>query len=221
MKARSILKQFKNLFSVNISFADLKHKKTIFLYSGDVPQNGFYNKFIGLSLTQANSQHIKHNVTNKLPLNDNCVDIYQSEDVFEHIELTKLPSVINEIYRVLKPTGVLRLSLPDYQCDILHNRTQKSETGDLLFDPGGGGDFVNGKVVNGGHVWFPEYNTVKELLEKTPFKDIAFYHYYDESGKDVTHPIDYSMGHIMRTPDHDERVKDPYRPMSIVVDYKK
>jgi hypothetical protein len=103
----------------------------------------------------------------------------------------------------------------------LHNRTQKSETGDLLFDPGGGGDFVNGKVVNGGHVWFPEYNTVKELLEKTPFKDIAFYHYYDESGKDVTHPIDYSMGHIMRTPDHDERVKDPYRPMSIVVDCKK
>ena len=46
----------------------------------------------------------------------------------------------------------------------------------------------------------------------------VFYHYYDESGKGVTEPIDYSISHVMRTPDHDERVKNPYRPMSIVVD---
>jgi SAM-dependent methyltransferase len=218
MNVRSILKKLRNIFSVKISFDNLKNKEAIFLYAGDVPQNGLYNKFIGLSLSRANSQHIEHNVTNNLPLNDSCVDIYQSEDVFEHIELEKLPSVIGEIYRVLKPHGIFRLSLPDYQCDILNNRTQKNEAGELLFDPDGGGDFINGKVTNGGHIWFPLYKTVKELLEKTQFKDIRFYHYYDESGKGVTMPIDYSIGHIQRTPDHDERVKNPYRPMSLVVD---
>jgi SAM-dependent methyltransferase len=218
MNVRSILKQLRNVFSIKISFDDLKKKEAIFLYAGDVPQNGLYNKFIGLSLSQANSQHIKHSVTNKLPLKDSCVDIYQSEDVFEHIELEKLPSVIGEIYRVLKPGGIFRLSLPDYQLDILRNRTQQNEAGELLFDPGGGGDFIDGKVINGGHVWFPVYTTVEELLEKTHFKHIRFYHYYAESGKSVTKSIDYSIGHVMRTPDHDERVKDPYRPMSIVVD---
>lgn len=119
---------------------------------------------------------------------------------------------------MLKPHGTFRLSLPDYQLDILRNRTQKSEAGELLFDPGGGGDFIDGKVINGGHVWFPVYMIVKELLEKTLFKNIRFYHYYYESGKGVVKSIDYSIGHVMRTPDHYERVKDPYRPISIVVD---
>ena len=180
-----------------------------------------YEKFVGLSLSQANSQHIKHDVTEKLPLEDSCVDIYQSEDVFEHIEPENLSSMLAEIYRVLKPGCIFRLSLPDYRCDILYRRALKNEKGELQFDPGGGGDFVNGKVVKGGHVRFPQYETVKEILEKTQFKDIKFYHFYDESGKGVTKPIDYSIGHVMRTPDHDERVQNPYRPMSLVVDCTK
>ena len=34
----------------------------------------------------------------------------------------------------------------------------------------------------------------------------------------ITNKIDYSLGYISRTPDNDDRVKNPYRPMSIVVD---
>jgi predicted SAM-dependent methyltransferase len=213
----SFKKRLRNIISFKISFKDLKTKEAIYLYAGDIPQNGLYNKFIGLSLSQANSQHIKHDVTKKLPLRDSCVDIYQSEDVFEYIEPEKLVFIINEIYRVLKPSGIFRLSMPDYQCDILYNRTLKRGNGELMFDPGGGGDFIDGKVIEG-HLWFPNYKTVKELLEKTQFDDIRFYHYYDESGKGVTKPIDYTVGHVNRTPDHDNRVKRPYRPMSIVVD---
>jgi len=215
---KRLVSRISDFFSTNVSFDVQKTKKTIYLYAGDVPQNGLYKKFVGLSLSQKNSQHIKHNVTKKLPLGNSCVDIYQSEDVFEHIELEKLPSIIDEIYRVLKPRGIFRLSLPDYRCDILYDRTIKNEKGEFQFDPGGGGKYVDGKVVKGGHVWFPQYEIVKETLEKTQFKDIRFYHYYDESGKGVTRSIDYSTGHIMRTPDHDERVQNPHRPMSIVVD---
>ncbi|MEQ8428717.1 MAG: class I SAM-dependent methyltransferase [Gammaproteobacteria bacterium] len=218
LKIRNLTKWLKDKCLRKISFSDLQQEKYIYLYAGDVPQNGLYNKFVGLSLSQENFQHIKHDVTHKLPLDDSCVDIYQSEDVFEHIEPELLIPVIDEIYRVLKPDGVFRLSLPDYQCDFLYNRTRKNVAGELLFDPVGGGDFIDGKVINGGHVWFPQYQNVKALLEKTKFRDIRFYHYYDESGNGVTNPIDYSIGHVKRTPDHDERVKNPYRPMSIVVD---
>jgi len=218
----NILKRLKNMvrdaLSTNIGFDDLEKMEVIYLYAGDVPQNKLYTKYVGLSLSQTNAQHIKHDVTKKLPLPNCCVDVYQSEDVFEHIELESLPSIINEIYRVLKPGGIFRLSLPDYRCDILYQRTKKDKNGEFQFDPEGGGDFLNGKVVKGGHVWFPKYEIVNELLNKTSFKNVTFYHYYDESGKGVTKTIDYSKGHVMRTPDHDKRVQNPFRPMSIVVD---
>jgi SAM-dependent methyltransferase len=37
----------------------------------------------------------------------------------------------------------------------------------------------------------------------------------------VAKPVDYSKGHIDRTPDFDERVKAPYRPMSMIIDLVK
>jgi SAM-dependent methyltransferase len=204
--------------SKKIDFRRLSRLKSIYLYAGDVPQDPRYDKYVGLSLRQSDSHHLLHDVTQPLPLPNDCVDMYQSEDVFEHIDPMKLPSVINEIYRVLKPGGLFRLSLPDYRCDILFERSLKDKDGNVVFDPGGGGDFVHGKVVNGGHVWFPTYAQVKDILDSTLFSRVSFYHYYDEQGNGVAKPIDYSLGHIKRTPDNDERVKSPYRPMSIVVD---
>jgi len=88
-----------------------------------LPDDSKYYKFVGLSLNESDSRHIQHNVTEPLPFPDDCVDVYQSEDVFEHIDPGKLPSVINEIYRVLKPGGLFRLSLPDYRCNILRERS--------------------------------------------------------------------------------------------------
>lgn len=208
----------KSLFLPKMTFYKLRDTSPIFLYAGDVPQSEKYHKFIGLSINNNDYQHIKHDIREKMPLNDCCVDIYQSEDVFEHIEPELLPEIMNEIYRILKKGGVFRLAIPDYRCDILHLRTQKDEDGGLVFDPYGGGSFKNGKVVDGGHLWFPKYETVKEILSKTQFIDINFLHYYDEQGRAITKKIDYRVGHVMRTPDYDERIMNPYRPMSIVVD---
>ena len=210
--------KIKKIICQKIVFTKIIDRKNIYLYAGDLPKNKEYQKFIGLSLTQHNFQHIKHDITEIMPLPDQCVDIYQAEDVLEHIQLDEITSVIDEIYRVLKVGGVFRLSVPDYRCDLLENRTLKNDKGEMIFDPLGGGNYKNGKVIDGGHVWFPKYETVKELLLKTKFSNIEFLHYYDESGEAITKPIDYSIGHVMRTPDNDERVSSPYRPMSIVVD---
>lgn len=196
----------------------MSKREKIFLYAGDVPEMQQYNQYVGLSLTQSNKNHIKHNVIEKYPLKDNSIDRYQSEDVFEHINYEQLPEVINEIYRVLKKDGFFRLCLPDYGCDLIYERSQKNEKGEVIFDPVGGGKFVGGKVINGGHVWFPTYKNVRELLEKTNFKNITFLHYYDENKKGTTNKIDYSKGFVKRTPDNDDRVKNPYRPLSLVVD---
>ena len=201
-----------------LTFEKLRTRPEIYLYAGDLPGMKEYRKFVGLSLTQCNKWHIRHDVTRPYPLPANCVDVFQSEDVFEHIPLEELPAIINEIHRILKVGGVFRLGVPDYRCDILYNRSIKNTAGEIQFDPRGGGKFVNGKVTERGHVWFPKYETVKDLLSRTRFRNVFFYHYYNERGEAITHKIDYSLGHVKRTPDHDERVKNPYRPLSIVVD---
>jgi len=211
-----------------MKFEDIINDKKIYLYCGDMDAKRIHytkKNFIGLSLTQDNNNHINFDVTNKYPLKNDCVDIIQSEDVMEHIEYSKLKESINEIYRILKPGGLFRLSMPDYNCDILYNRSNKDASGKIIFDSGGGGNYdnINKKVIGGGHLWFPEFTSVKKLLETTNFLEdnIKYLHYYDENKKPVINNIDYSMGWISRTPDNDTRVKNPRRPMSIVVDCRK
>ena len=207
-----------NITSRKIKFSDLEKKSKVYLYAGDVPFMKEYKNYVGLSLSRANGNHIKHNIIDKYPLKDNTIDRYQSEDVFEHILFDDLPKIINEIYRILKQGGEFRLSIPDYRCDILNNRSEKNNEGEIIFDPEGGGNFKDGKVINGGHVWFPVYEKVKMILEDSNFNNINFLHYYDQEGNAITKQIDYAKGYVQRTPDHDSRVQNPYRPMSIVVD---
>lgn len=208
-----------NIFSAGISFGDLRNRTEVKLYAGDIPNLPEYGRdLVGLSLNKSDSRHIKHDITKPYPLPDEIAVSYQAEDVFEHIEYDKIVYVINEIYRILKPGGLFRLSVPDYRCDVLFNRTLKDEDGNMVFDPGGGGNFLDGKVINGGHVWFPNYDRVRELFEKSRFNNVEFLHYYKNDGTFVVKEIDYSRGWIQRTPDHDERVRNPFRPMSIVVD---
>lgn len=129
------------LFEKKLSFRDLKNRKRIFLYAGNIPDMEEYRQegLVGLSINKSDRRTILHDITEKMPLADESVDCYQAEDVFEHIEYNKLVEVMNEIYRVLKKDGYFRLSIPDYQCDLLYERCLKNDRGELLFDECGGG----------------------------------------------------------------------------------
>ncbi len=169
----------------------------------------------------ASSRNVQHDVSLPYPIEDNSVEAYQSEDVFEHIPLEKMPAMFDEIFRVLKPGGLFRLSVPDYNFDMYKERTQRDSDGGFLFDPGGGGHLENGKVVGGGHLWFPTVDLMQDIFSRTKFStegDVKYLHYTNADGSHVIDPIDYSLGYIQRTPDHDARVADNPRPISIVID---
>lgn len=206
------------------SWNDLLKRKKRYLYAGQITHKEQYAGYFGLNpfLNEPDPAHIHHDIQNPMPIPNESIDIYQSEDVFEHVPYEKLYTVFNEIYRTLKKGGLFRLSLPDYRFDIYRDRSLKNSEGQIYFDPEGGGYFENGQVLAGGHAWFPTYELVKNLFDKTDFKncDVKFLHYNTETSS-VTTPIDYSLGMIRRTPDHDMRAKSPYRAMSIVVDVRK
>lgn len=186
------------------------------LYAGDIPAMVQYEGMVGLSEHHSDERHIKQDVRGAFPIPAESVDVFQSEDVFEHIQCSELPSVFNEIWRVLKVGGLFRLSVPDYRCDILVARCSKDAAGRIVFDPGGGGC-----AEKPGHVWFPIYESVRGLVDGSRFAAegyVNYLHYYDELGRPVVNRIDYRFGMVKRTPDHDPRVRSPRRPMSLVVD---
>lgn len=180
-----------------------------------------YSTHWGITPFAPSHRNIPHDMTMRFPIPDGSVDSFQAEDVFEHLELATVPRVIEEIYRVLRPGGLFRLSVPDYHFDLYRARTLRDAAGNLLFDPGGGGRLEAGRVVDGGHVWFPTIDIIRDLFAASSFASagrVAYLHYTEADGETVMQPIDYSLGHIQRTPDHDPRVADRPRPISIVID---
>jgi SAM-dependent methyltransferase len=195
------------------------------LYAGKLrralPQ---YSTHYGVTPFYASTRNINHDVTQPFPIPGGSVQVFQSEDVFEHIELSKMLPLFNEIHRVLAPGGLFRLSVPDYHFDLHIERSQRGPNGDIVFDPLGGGHFVDGRVVDGGHVWFPTIERVRDLFNASSFStqgEIEYLQYTNADGTFKLDPIDYSLGYIQRTPDHDARVADRPRPISIVIDARK
>src|SRR6185295_15609838 len=74
--------------------------------------------FIGLALEPAHDREVRHNLTDPLPYADASIAKIQAQDVLEHLPFDKVSSVLDEIYRVLKPGGVFRLSVPDYRSPV-------------------------------------------------------------------------------------------------------
>jgi len=87
----------------------------------------------------------------KIELPDESCDVVFCSHVFEHIPHVKLPSVIAEINRVLKPGGVFRILTPDLariarayvESDEEFFRVAQSEDESLRTDLGLGGAFMN------------------------------------------------------------------------------
>ena len=61
--------------------------------------------FVGLALEPAHDREIKHDLTGPLPYADDSIAKIQAQDVLEHLPFEKVPFVLDEIYRVLKPGG--------------------------------------------------------------------------------------------------------------------
>lgn len=201
---------------------DLRDLKVVKIYAGRLFRSEEqFQSYIGLSKSAASTRNICHDLCSPFPIESGSVDVFQSQDVFEHIELANVPLIVEEIYRVLKVDGLFRLSVPDYRFDGYRSRCIFDSSGGIIHDPQGGGQLKDGRVVDGGHVWFPVFETVQGLLSESSFGThgkINFLHYTKSDGSYVLRDIDHSLGRVKRTPDHDIRSQKPRRPQSIVVD---
>jgi len=71
----------------------------------------------------SNYEHIQHHNITKFDFEDNTVDMIYASHVFEYFDRDEAKEVLKEWLRVLKPKGILRLAVPDFEaCSKLYNQ---------------------------------------------------------------------------------------------------
>ena len=113
-----------------------------------------------------------------------------SEDFLEHIAVEEIKALLVECFRLLKPGGRMRISVPDYNNP--KDRPFLKKGSDPRFPA---------------HITLTNHDLLKNIIEEeSSFTRYKFYHYWDGENF-VQEPIDYSFGTIKRTPDNDPRCR--------------
>jgi SAM-dependent methyltransferase len=188
--------------------------------------------FIGLALEPQHDREIRHDATAVLPFTDASIAKVQSQDVFEHLPFEKVPFVLDEVYRVLRPGGVFRLSVPDYRSPVMKRRSvydwRGRVTGDLLMgattylDESTGDARVRFSEDGHAHIWFPRYELITHLIVKSEIRkssEIKFYQFFLDDHSYLCEPIPENEMFVQRAVPHDRRAGGA--PTSIVVDFIK
>jgi len=206
-----------------------------YLYFGSLgPQERQYRvpQFVGLALNPVHDRELAHDALTPLPFPDAGIAKAQSQDVFEHLPFERLAGVLDEVYRVLKPGGVFRLSVPDYRSPVHKRRSvydfRGRVVGDLLmgaqpwFDAATGDARVRFSGDGESHVWFPRYELLTHLILKSRIRlcaEIAFRQGFLDDHTFLAEPLPDDELWVQRALPHDRRAGG--QPVSLVVDFVK
>ncbi len=113
--------------SLNAFFGNLPSFFQRFIYkstgASQYYTNDEYNKIL------KNNIFIHHDLSFGIPYSDATVDYIFSSHFLEHLFEKDAMNLLKECYRVLKPGGLIRISVPDLEYAVtLYNQNQKDQT---------------------------------------------------------------------------------------------
>ncbi len=76
--------------------------------------NAYLPGWTNLDYSPVTTDVIRADLTGRLPLADNSADLVYSSHFFEHIPTDRTAGFLAECHRILRPGGVLRLVMPDF-----------------------------------------------------------------------------------------------------------
>ena len=115
-------------------------------------------------------------LTSRLPFRNDSVDVFYSHHVIEHLPDSCLPFHLREMYRCLKPGGVIRIGGPNGDEAVRIFLADNHDWFDDFPDKRGsiGGRLVNFLLCRGEHLTILTRSYMAELLGQAGFAEIAF-----------------------------------------------
>ena len=134
------------------------------------------------------------NITSRIPLSSNSVDLIYSSHMLEHLSLEDFKLALHEIYRLLKPGGVFRAVIPDleYSIKVYMAKTHPKANSEFLKNtsigiekrPKGVIEIIRSIIGNSSHLWMWDYKGISYELEKAGYVSISRAFYNDSHIKD-------------------------------------
>lgn len=118
-----------------------------------------------------------HDLTKPFPWADDSIEACYSSHTLEHLSRAEGRSFLNEIHRVLKPDGVVRIVVPDLDCIVQHYRAGEIQSvefveklGVLYTSRGSGLKAALGHLVEYPHRCMYNTQDLVALLEEVGFR---------------------------------------------------
>jgi len=138
-------------------------------------------------IDQSEFSHVVHQDVTNLPFEDDSCDLIYASHLLEYFDGVEVLKVLDEWNRVLKPGGVLRIAVPDFEAmSTLYNSGKNL---DLFLGP------LYGKmgVTSFYHKMVYDYRSLKRLLESAEFSNIKRYNW---RRTEHSHFDDHSQAYI-------------------------
>lgn len=116
---------------------------------------------------------------NPLPFRDNSVDYIFNEHFLEHLTVQEGLKALIEFRRVLKPSGVLRIAMPDLvgAINLYLNENWKTDCAGFLQAAGLGFVKTRAEMLNmnfrcWGHQWLYDWEELERRLQEAGFNEV-------------------------------------------------
>ena len=137
----------------------------------------------------ADFPHIVSNNITKLEFENESVDLIYTSHTLEYFDRDEVIEVLKEWNRVLKPGGVLRVAVPDFE-SMVSLYTKGYELERFLGPMYGKMDMGDIKIY---HKTCYDFKSLKKVLETNGFTDISLYDWRDT---EHSHIDDHSQAYI-------------------------
>lgn len=137
----------------------------------------------------------KHNIS-KLPMfKDNSIDLIYCSHALEYFDREEVKKVLKEWHRVLKPGGILRIAVPNFEAIVKVYQKYKNLDHQGILGPLYGRMLIKtprGKKIIY-HKTIYDFESLKKLLEENGFKNVRRYDWRKTLHKNYD---DYSQAYI-------------------------
>jgi predicted SAM-dependent methyltransferase len=150
--------------------------KIVYRYSGS---HKYYSLSEYCEILKKNT-FLYHDLSLSIPLYERSVNFIYSSHFFEHLFKDDAAALLKSCAKVLKPGGIIRISIPDLAYVIsLYSLDRKSEMLEDYFFVEGKGSYL------ARHKYMYDYELIKDALEKAGFSNVTRCNYQQGSVPDL------------------------------------